>query len=147
MQDKTAADVANNAIDKLANGTDKVFNTLIGGIENVSKVLKNQAPHVWQVLVKKELISGILQISFVIFIAIISFLLCKFLYNKHCKNQEDKKIVSDGYIGTHVVSAILIITNIIFISTIGYDGLMQSLNPEYYAAKSVLDRVLPQKSE
>ena len=137
---KTAADVANTALEKLSNGTEKVFTTLIGGMENAAKLLKEQAPHVWGVLVRQQITEGIVNIICTIMYCIFAIYLSKWLINTY--REKDGKICEDNC-GAYIFAFILLALGLILIVTVGADGLLKILNPEYYAAKDIFDRFFP----
>ena len=108
-------------------------------INDLIDVVKMTAPKLWEIYLRQVTIEGWLMFVVPIVFFVIGVILSIFTYRVGVRNQTNKYWRdSDGaFFG--IALGFTIIAFLITVS-IGINGLMQILNPEYYAIQSILGR-------
>ncbi len=154
MSEKTIADVLDKSIDKLS-----------GGAAEIAKAAKQVAPHAWEVAVREQRINGALGIAVaaLLFALAVCSLVALLVSRKEwraslearveAEHKRDLEIYGESYArtlrekalrGTHphtsnclMVSAFALAASV----TVFCAYLSQFANPEFHAAKAILDAV------
>ena len=149
MTDKSIADVADNIVNHLANGLEKITD----GVSSLGKDAAKIAPEIWKVLVKQQEILGIQSIIYGV-CGIIVGLISLYLIIKIVKMRTIEQIPADIFEVDHpmwfffavIMLCGTIIPTIIGVNKIG-DGLVKCLNPQFYAAKDLIEMTGLKKKE
>lgn len=124
MTDKTFAEVADHAIDKLSGGA--------------AKALKQVAPHAWEVAVRQQVIEGAwtLGLSMALALGMATTIIWSLIAIK----RNWSKIQEAGAEPVLMLLVLLLLPLFAALDS-ARDGALQMSNPEYYAAKSILEAV------
>jgi hypothetical protein len=146
MTDKTIADVLDHGIEKLS-----------GGAAEIAKAAKQVAPHAWEVAVRQQVVEACVDLASCLLLTVAAALLLKWgmryagekrFYSSETGDfTEEKPTRSDkkGFAsGRSVVASIALFAAAVcafgtFLTA--QSALMQLSNPEYYAAKAILEAV------
>ena len=111
----------------------KVYEDVKGGILGLAEALKTPAEHVYEVLVKQQVINAWSGLIFIIVMLILLFLSIRYL--KACNNDPD---INDLTVPVVLLIIVSILTFVALIGT-GLDILTGFFNPEYGAIKDIVD--------
>jgi len=108
-------------------------------IDKASQALGSTGQHVYEVLVRQQMIQGIGGIiSLVVFLTLAivpSLYLFKWAYKRHQKDR-----YSEAYLGATFVSLIILLVAAI-VAGVLQDSVQHILNPEYYAISMIFDTI------
>lgn len=129
----------------------KVYNDVKVGINAVASALKVGAEHVYEVLVKQQVVNAISELLLVIIlfiVIIVGYRLTRVTYKAHLKEYEDRSGSKNADLGDTAkgpVTVILgIITGVCFIFALAnllvcYNSIVTGfVNPEYFALKEIM---------
>lgn len=144
----TAADVANNALNHLAAGSGQILEKGTDLIKAIAQATQKAAPQVWEILVRQQMIIGVTNIGIFIFLLVCFILmwkLHKFTYNKYTSFLNH---MSDPTPALGTVLITICVGGALFIATLnGFQNTVgHLLNPSYYAAMDLIDRVQGKKN-
>lgn len=128
MTDKTIADVLDKSIDKLS-----------GGAAELAKAAKQVAPHAWEVAVRQQVIEGGIQFAFHAALGAV-FVYCLVLTRRRWGGLVDGAGQADFPPAPYILAAILLWGAGLSLSC-AFDALPRVINPQYYAAKAILEAV------
>lgn len=149
MSDKSIADVADNLVNHLANGLEKITD----GVSSLGKDAAKIAPEIWKVLVKQQEILGIQSVAYGFF-WFITGLIFLYLTIKIVKKRTISQIPDDIFEQDHPLwffFAIIMLGSIIAPIIVGFhlmgDGFVKCMNPQFYAAKDLIEMIGLKKKE
>jgi hypothetical protein len=136
----------------------KIYSDVKSGILGLAKALKVGAEHVYQVMVKQQVVNAIASLILVIILLTLSFILYKLTiktYHSHLKQcgfnmekPENRRYIdlddsASGPVSVilAVLSIVCLIAGVIFFATSYNDIIMGLVNPEYGAMKDILNFV------
>lgn len=137
MTDKTIADVADHAIDKLS-----------GGAAELARAAKSVAPHAWDVVVRQQVIEGTVRLLTLAVGAVAIVVLIKTC--RAIAHSKDAQGNERGYLGEHdpspavpfwlgaVALSIFLAIRVFFYLP---EDIARIANPEYTAAQSLIGAV------
>ena len=111
----------------------KVYEDVKGGILGLAEALKTPAEHVYEVLVKQQVINAWSGLIFIIIMLVLLFLSIRYL--KAYNNDPD---INDLTVPVVLLIFVSILTFVALIGT-GLDILTGFFNPEYGAIKDIVD--------
>ena len=141
MAEQSAAAVANNAVDHLANGADKVFNatqdlvTHLGKfVEHVAPTVQNVTASTWEVLIRQQVVTGYMTLLWnAVMWALVVVLY--FLVFRPMITDNDVDNQNAGYI---LMSLSFIIAVIVSCCNVP-DAITHIINPKYYAGLELVE--------
>jgi hypothetical protein len=128
-EEKTAADVAGQAL-----------NMLSAGVSKISDLVQKTAPEVWRIMIRQQYAEVAVDVG--LSALFLSVAIGVFYATKRYLKIEEPKQYGDDNDWKHVckwwVFAGILVTSIIFVCNVGF-GIGKLINPEYYAIKSMLE--------
>ncbi len=144
MTEKNMAEVADKAVDKIA-----------GGVEAVAKAVEKVAPRVWELLVRQTIAEGVASLALALVVGVGFVIALKYLLpvskrriklnNSHkwvpCKPDDfgDYTMPAGEAVGAGVGLIIGGIVAFFYVLTQVHGGTLRLVNPEYYAAKELIE--------
>jgi len=125
MNEKTMADVLDKSIDKLS-----------GGAAEIAKAAKQVAPHAWEVAVRQQAVEGVAD-ALTGAVCLVAIVVLARLAMKHRRRLDDAGALEVAMLLGAFATVVLFGVGVCELR----DGLLQVANPEYYAAKAILEAV------
>lgn len=129
---KTVADVADN-----------VVNQLSGAVQAMADAFKKVAPHVWEVMVRQQILEGVTGLA--LFVGIVALFIFSCVFVKKLRTKYEAFWSSEKDFPTPALFALSIpfVLAICIINTAGKvpEHVTKIINPEYYAAYELLDTI------
>lgn len=130
MSHKTAADVADNAVNQLSSAA-----------QAITDAFKKVAPHVWEVMVRQQVLEGVTNLALFISIVVIFIISCVVVKKLHAKHDgfwtNDSPTLAFFALCMPAILAISISINASHVP----EYITKVINPEYYAAFELLDSI------
>ena len=111
----------------------KVYENVKEGIQGLASALKAPAEHVYEVLIKQQLVNSWFGTILIIVLLVLLFISIQYL--KDCNNNEDIKDLTGPILLVIIAS---VVTFVVFI-VVGPDILTGFFNPEYGAIKDIIN--------
>lgn len=112
---------------------DKVFDRTTESIQQLASALKVPADHVYSVLVKQQVVTGV-SITIALIVVTIGFIFCLRWAIK--ENHEDEYSLNIGSMLSTIMTGMGFVICIVLFFTTGIQGI---LNPEYGAIKEIMN--------
>lgn len=120
--DKTMADVADKAVDKIT-----------AGVEAVAKAVEKVAPHVWEVLVRQAFAEGVVSLVTAAVTILVVSIAARLAWKRR------KSLDDDLWSPLLIPGGMIAAFGIVFAIMELRDGLLHVLTPEYYAATQLIE--------
>ena len=130
---ETKTELTNDAV--ATQVVDKFFENTTEAIKELASALKVPAEHVYQILVKQQVVEGIVNLIVVIILLLLTTGLSFWAYKAFDEDSEAQ--FAAALISLLIVGILFIIFTVTFFS----EGLPHWLNPEYGALKEILEAI------